>query len=73
MKRITIFYAGLIYDEFDDWSSVRPHDLPDGAYILSVHGETKMPFWYIVRHAGANAISLEEVPKELRTLQLLLT
>lgn len=64
---IRVFYAGLLYGEYEGHPIYA--DLPEGAYIA-----TSWPGgqWYH-KHHGVNLIMLEDVPKEVRTLALLLT
>lgn len=70
MKTHTIFYADQIYEEYEDWKSVR--DLPDGAYALIRHHREE-PLWYVIQHCNAQPINLCDVPKTYRLLALLLT
>ena len=61
-----VFYAGLLYGEYE--YPVKPwlHDLPNGAYIYA----TDHKDWF---HSDGTRAALEDVPKELRLQILLLT
>lgn len=74
MKQMTLFYAGLLYDEYDTLEALRPHlhTLPDGVYLYSrrwpdVNGDRR---WF---NKDLIHIPIEEVPKELRVLVLLMS
>ncbi len=69
MKTYLVFYAGLLYDEVNHWSS---SDLPDGAYVFGPTLKHQWGQWYLIRHAGHDTVDLDDVPKELRMLALLL-
>lgn len=71
-NRYLVFYAGLLYEDYPApplperiWKPCWPRDLPDGAYILNPDNE-----WF---RSDLTPVLLEEVPKELRALVLLLT
>ena len=72
MKRITVFYAGLIYEEFEDPNKLRLHELPDGAYIHlhRASGGPGDPKWL---KKDFTPVLIEDVPKELRTMLLLMS
>lgn len=67
MKPILVFYAGLLYGEYDQYPPAR--EMPDGAYLYC----HKLDTWYVAMHRGWTPINLSDVPKELRTYLLLLT
>lgn len=64
-RRHTLFYAGLIYAEYELWPA--SIDVPDGAYMFSRAGS-----WFIFQHGSFSGINLCDVPPELRTLCLLM-
>lgn len=71
--RILVFYAGLLYKDIETkWTlSIIPQlfDLPDGAYYrydIPAYG-------FHWRKSDHTSVADEDVPKELRTLALLLT
>jgi hypothetical protein len=75
MKRCIVFYAGLIYGEYDYWQTPSESELPDGAYISFCHpmGNPKASrTWYVVTSAAAAVLHINEVPKELQTMVLLM-
>lgn len=72
MKQITVFYAGLIYNQFDSdkysWAAISKilsaeSEIYNGAY-LHHNGD-----WY---RPDLTPVLLDDVPKELRTWVLLL-
>lgn len=65
-----IFYAGLLYGEYGP-GEVSPHlhTLPDGVYLYFPHDSQKK-HWYL---KDMTPVLIEDVPKELRLLLLLLT
>jgi len=68
MKLVTVFYANRVYEESDLWIPTR--DLPDGAFIY-VNGPNA--YWHLVQQASSHLINLSDVPKELRTIVLLMS
>ena len=66
---ITVFYAGMLYGEFNKDSPVRLHELPDGVYI-HVKRDTMLKGWYL---KDLTPVLLADVPKELLTYLLILT
>ena len=70
---VTVFYAGLIYGEFDHFP--KQHELPNevyqGGYVhglrWAIMGSTP---WY---RCDRTPVLLEDVPKELRTIVLLMS
>lgn len=65
--RKLIFYAGLLYEDTDRRLIVA-EDIPDGGYVYWV--ETKE---WSLRDSFLLDVQEDDVPKELRTLKLLLT
>jgi hypothetical protein len=72
--RILLFYAGLLYGEFDHWP--RKHEIPevyDGGYVYCVDpGNT----WHTARewyYCDSTCALTEQVPPELRLQVLLMT
>lgn len=66
MKAYTVFYAGLLYGEYDSGGWPSSHALPDGCYLRMSIG-----WWH---HTGGTfqPIGFEEVPNELRAMVLLM-
>lgn len=69
MKRRTIFYAGMIYMETDE--PVSGSQLPDGAYAHIIHAN-KHRVWYQIRNSCYEHIDIEDVPKNLELMLLLM-
>ncbi len=71
MKIVTAFYAGLILHEYDPGDDGPGHrgDWPDGTYFYNSHQRA----WYLHRWGNSAGINLNEVPKELRAIVLLLS
>lgn len=69
LKAITGFYAGQIYDEWDRLTGGEVVDLPDGIYLY-FQDDRQDRHWYM---KDLTPVLLEDVPKELRLLVLLLT
>ena len=68
MKRIQVFYATLLYAEYPVPVWKLPlHDFPDGVFIYD-GGVTKC--WYL---KDLTPVLIEDVPKELRTMLLLMS
>lgn len=74
MSYITVFYAGMVHSEVD-WPMAGFFScLPDGAYLyfdrLQKPGPKSVCWgWY---RKDLTPVLLEDVPKELRVLQLIL-
>ena len=71
--RVQVFYAGLLYKDFETMWTLSPttqlFGLPDGAYYrydIPVYG-------FHWRKSDHTLLADEDVPKELLTLALLLT
>lgn len=71
MKRFTVFYAGLVYGEFEDAKSQWLYALPDGVYLYcrEASGRQGDPKWLL---KDLTPVLLEDVPKELRMNVLLM-
>lgn len=69
MKAITAFYAGQIYEEYDRITIAELITLPDGVYLYLLYDPLKK-HWYL---RDQTPVLLDDVPTELRLLQLLLT
>ena len=76
MSYATVFYAGMLYSQVNEIKSGFTIDLPDGVYIYFDRSQNpKKPTqfgyngWY---RKDLTPVLLEDVPKELRMLQLLL-
>jgi len=76
MSYVTVFYAGMVHSEH---SNIKPKvrlDLPEGCYIFlnSKYRDAPQVFasdgWY---RKDLTPVLLEDVPKELRVLQLILS
>lgn len=70
MRKCVVFYAGMVWGEYDSWPS--SEDRPDGAFINYMPGDAGGRVWYVIRGAWADVVDLDDVPKELRTICLLL-
>jgi hypothetical protein len=78
MSYATVFYAGMLLEEINDINnSGFTLDLPDGVYIYfdrkqnpKRHRIFGMQGWY---RKDLTPVLIEDIPKELRVLQLLLT
>jgi hypothetical protein len=72
MKHFTMFYAGLIHMETDDIREFRiteiGYEIYNGCYIYIK--DEKPPNWY---RGDLTPCLIEDVPKELRALLLILT
>jgi len=66
MKRVIIFYAGLVYGDYD--VCPRRADLPDGVFIYFKEAHEKQ--WFL---KDLTPVLLQDVPKELLLNVLLLT
>jgi hypothetical protein len=69
---IRVYYAGLLHSEPDIATNFMA-DLPDGAYVRSSGQPSSVVNWYRCQHASTNPIPINEVPAELRMLDLLLS
>lgn len=67
MKHYLVFYAGLLYDEYDrvPWAS----QMPEGSYLY----DSGTGHWFVLIPGGWTPINLCDVPPELRTYLLLIT
>lgn len=67
-----VFYAGLVYDEHDIPTDVKMHTFPNDAYIYcrDATGRQGDPRWLLADHTP---VLLEDVPKDLRLLVLLMS
>ena len=76
MSYATVFYAGMLHSEHNNMKPDVRLDLPDGCYIFLNRKYAGNPSafalqgWY---RKDFTPVLLEDVPKELRMLQLLLT
>jgi hypothetical protein len=72
MKRYTLFYAGRIHIETDDARQMKIDvvgpEIYNGGYIYTTQDEP--PCWY---NCDFTPCLIEDVPKELRALLLILT
>lgn len=66
MNRWTVFYANMLYGEFDEF----PKDLPDGAFIRAK--DYKGVLWYERKWCSYVPLNECDLPAEVRTLTLLL-
>lgn len=66
MKRWTVFYANLLYGEFDNF----PTDLPDGAFIRAKDDAGEI--WYERKWCSYVPINTCDLPSEVRVLTLIL-
>lgn len=76
MSYITVFYAGMVHSEMDKPMAGFTIDLPDGVYLYFDRLQKPGPKsvfdrwgWY---RKDLTPVLLEDVPKELRVLQLIL-
>ena len=72
MKTYNVFYAGLLYGQYDRDGWPRSHSFPDGCYCLMTFSD-KSHAWYIHMGGGFTPINLADVPNEVRLLTILLT
>lgn len=81
MSEVLVFYAGLLYREYnhDEFRNARydwPQDLYNGAWIyVHIRSERHLRFgvspgWW---KADLTPVLIEDVPKELRTIVLLMS
>lgn len=78
MNSVLVFYAGEVllefdkFKEFDTWRRACIHGAPEfynGAYVYN-HDDREARHWY---RMDCTPVLLNDVPKELRLLVLLLT
>lgn len=67
MKRWTVFYANLLYGEFDDF----PTGLPDGAYMRKIHNG--QAHWYQRKWASHVPLNTCDLPSEVKAIALLMS
>ena len=69
MNKVFVFYATLLYGEYDSFLQFIPYqDLPEGCYLYYPKDRYKI-YWYL---KDWTPVLPEDVPKELKTLVLLL-
>ena len=67
MKAVTVFYATLVYAQYDFLETSVLIELPDGCYIHVAKMHT--PHWY---RKDLSPVLIEDVPKEIKMLCLLM-
>ena len=67
MSRYYVFYATLLYGEYDSYY-LDLHSFPDGVYIYEPEDHDG-DYWYL---KDLTPVLIEDVPKELRALVLLM-
>lgn len=69
MRHYTVFYGQQIYGEFSH--SIHAYELPDGCYIR-ITGITETSYWCQKIASGFESIDSTDLPKEIKTLCLLM-
>jgi len=71
MKECTIFYAGLLYEEID-LQYLRFPSLPDGCYLFYRDRTPSSGSWFTWTRNNLCQLDLEDVPKELQMMVLIM-